>query len=219
MLLRKLLDFLNHLLVRDPLCQDRLAAFAGQSVRIRIGAAPAAFSQDVHIDAEGLLRPARVAENAMALGDMGVSDTSAPDVCIELPVSAPLLWLSNRQALLTAARISGSVELAESLSFVFKNLDWDVEDDLAHLFSGSFAPDSGTKPYADVLARRLTQLGQNFFGFQQQLAENLLANFGEYFADESRQLLRQESMQPFLHRVDELRDRLARLEKRVQCLG
>jgi ubiquinone biosynthesis protein UbiJ len=113
MLANAAFSFVNHLLDGEDWACSRLKPFAGQTVRLELGA----LNFLLEITAEGRFRA----------GNRDGETT----VIIALPVQAPILVLTDRPSLLAAARINGSAELAEALGFVFSNLHWDVESDLS----------------------------------------------------------------------------------------
>ena len=135
----------------------RLKAFAGQAARLDLGA----LRLLLEITAEGRFR----------LGNKN----SATAVIITLPAQAPILALTDRPALLAAAQISGSAELADTLRFVFSHLQWDVESDLSLLLG-------------DIAARRLVQGGRQLARWPLELATNLALNLAEYLTEENQTL-------------------------------
>jgi hypothetical protein len=56
-----------------------------------------------------------------------------------LPDDAPLIRADRSASLFSAATISGSADLAETLGFVFRNLRWDIEHDLSRVL-GDIVP-------------------------------------------------------------------------------
>lgn len=176
---------LNHLLQAAEWARLRLRPFAGQSLRIQFG--PLSF--DFGITAEGFFC---------------VPDTVTPQVSISLEAS-PLQLFQGAELLMQQARISGNAEFAETLSFVFRNLEWDVEADLAPLIG-------------DVLAHRLVLTGKALKAHLQQSAARFSANFSEYLQYEADLLTPMPSLEHFTGELLSLRDDLARLEKRLQLL-
>lgn len=182
-----LVPALNHLLRDAEWARLRLHPFAGQT--LSIGLTPLQFG--FAITPEGLF--------ASHAADADAS------VCIQLPAAAPLLALQDPALVLQQARISGNAEFAETLSFVFRNLSWDVEADLAPLLG-------------DILAHRLVQTGKALKAHLSHSAGNLAANFSEYARDEVQVLVAPREMENFSSSLTTLRDDLARLEKRLQQL-
>ena len=120
------------------------------------------------------------------------------EVSISLPAATPLLALQGKDAVMRAARIEGSAELAEALGFVIRNLRWDAEEDLSRIVV------AGTREFA---------------AWQHQAAQNFAENLAEYFTEEQPLIARQADIAGFSGDIDRLRDDVARLEKRVQRLA
>ncbi|MCP5267584.1 MAG: SCP2 sterol-binding domain-containing protein [Zoogloeaceae bacterium] len=188
MLLRAAYAFLNHLLDQEPWARSRLRDFAGQLACFHVG--PLSFS--VSVDPSGTLIP--------------VDATQKPDVTIHLPDDTPIRFLVNRHSLMQEARISGSADFAEALGFLARNLEWDVESDLARLIG-------------DTAAHRLAGIGSQFVTRKQLAGERLAANLFEFAADELHLVERPGPVHRFCSEVDRLRDDLARLEKQVSKLS
>ena len=187
MLLGTALAAINHLLAGEDWARQQLSPFVGQTARLEFGALalPLAISADGLFVAAGRDAPA--------------------DVTITLPADAPLRVLTDRESLFTAAQLSGSAQLAENLGFVFRNLRWDVEADLAQ-FVG------------DIAAHRLVAVGSRVASWQRQQVFNLAANLAEYFSEESPSIARQRDVADFCADVTRLPDELARLEARIAAL-
>jgi ubiquinone biosynthesis protein UbiJ len=181
------LAFINHVLAAEDWARERLKPFAGQAVRLEAGA----LARVLEITGDGLL----------VAGD----DDAAVAVTIVLPADAPLRALIDRPALFAAAQISGSAELAENLGFLFRNLRWDIESDLAQLVG-------------DIAARRLVEGGKRIGRWQAEQARNLAANLAEYFTEESPLLARRDDLADFCAEVAALPARLAQIERRIASL-
>lgn len=146
---------------------------------------------NLSIDAQGLL----------AVG----SSAGTPEVTISLAADTPARLLVDRSSLFSSVKIAGSVDIAESLAFVFRHLRWDAEADLANLVG-------------DVPARRLAILGGRLGHQVQESARRLVDNLGEYAVEDSSLLAVKRDVVSFGNAVDQLRDDLARLEKRINRL-
>ena len=182
MLTGMLLAALNHILQREDWARARLKEFAGRHARLE---APPWLRLALVVGSDGRLEAA--------------SADGPADVCIRLPEHAPLRYLGRPRDALAAARIEGVADFAETLGFVFRNLHWDVEEDLARYLG-------------DIPARRLTKLGQGFFAWQRDAMQRLGANFGEYVADES-------SLLPGGSEERRLADEIARVEADTRRLA
>jgi len=141
MLVDAAFGWVNHLLAGEEWARERLKPFAGQTARLELGA----LSLPLAITSSGYL----------VAGDRNATAS----VTLTLPADAPLLALTDdRPSLRAATQISGAAELAECLGFVFRNLRWDAESDLA-LLTG------------DIAARRLLEGGKQLVNWHRQQAK------------------------------------------------
>lgn len=192
MLHRTLLAALNHLLAGEEWAGKHLKPFAGQAIRLELPP----LVVDLAITPEGRF--------ASVDGD---ADTPAT-VTLTFPADAPVRLLANLgdpAALMASAQIQGSADLADCLGFVFRNLRWDVESDLAPLVG-------------DIAAHRLVGFGRQFIGWQQQLAGNLARNLAEYFTEERPVISGRRDVAQFLRDVDAVAASLDQVERRVGAL-
>jgi len=179
---------LNHVLHGSPWATERLRRHAGAHVGLRAG--PVVLS--LSIDGQGLLQSA----------ERG----GATDVTIELGADFPARFLLDRDSAMSAARLSGSADVAETLAFVFRNIRWDAEADLADVIG-------------DIPARRLTLAGTRLAHELRDGSGRLAGNLVEYATEEAGLLVSPASADTFIRDVDRLRDEMARLEKRIARLG
>ena len=189
MLLRTLVRVLNHLLAQEDWARERLRPFAGQSVCLRLSA----LALPLAVRPDGLF----------ALSDD--ADAAAATVTITLPADAPLRALTDRQAVFTAAHIAGPAEFAETLGFVFRNLDWDAESDLARVVG-------------DVAAHRLVGGGRKLARWHQRQATNLARNVAEYLTEEKPTIARRADIADFCAQSAALTAEVAALEARIARL-
>jgi len=187
MLTRIAIGFLNHLLSGEDWASRRLKDFTGQTVNVMLGT----LVLPLEITADGLF----------VAGDKNGTAT----VNITLPADTATRVLTDKASLLSAAQISGSAELAECLGFIFRNLRWDSESDLARLVG-------------DIAARRLVAGGKQAFQWQRRQAQNLALNVAEYFTEENPTIARRQDISAYCADVDSLRDPLERVEKRIASL-
>lgn len=132
-----------------------------------------------------------------------VNSGCMPDVTITLPNdSAGKILLGDHAAAFSAAKLSGSADLAEAIAFVFRNLQWDAEADLASFIG-------------DIPARRGMMVLKNMVTWKMQSALNFAQNAKEFVTDELQLVMNKNEVLAFANQVDTLRDDLARLEKRV----
>lgn len=189
MFARQAISALNHLLSGETWARERLRAFAGQHARLQAGPV----RLELLVDGEGYFRRPEAGHDV------------SPAVTIELPSDAPLRFVTDRNSIFAAARISGTADFAETLGFVFRNLRWDVEEDLS-------------KVVGDVIAYRMVRAGEALMGWQKQAARNLAANTVEYLSEESGLIVPKREAVRFAGDLAELAEALERLEKRVSKL-
>lgn len=190
MLEQPIIAALNHVLVRAPWAQQRLEPFSGR-------------------EALFLMPPFRLQLLVTADGRFA-NGRGTPDVEIALPADTPLAALQGAlegsDRAMRNARINGSVEFADTLSFVLRNLSWDFEEDLSRVVG-------------DIAAHRIANSLRALTAWQKQAAQNLAENTVEYLRDEKGMLPSPGEISAFSGEVDRLRDDLARFEKRLQKLG
>jgi ubiquinone biosynthesis protein UbiJ len=178
---------LNHLLGGANWARERLQPFAGRQARMELP--PFAFG--FAVDAEGWLQE--------SLGP------ATPDVTICLPAGTPFLLLQGLDKIMAGAQVSGNAEFATALSFVFRNLRWDAEEDLSKLVG-------------DIAAHRLVQGASRFIAWQQQAARNLSENLAEYLIHENPRLVATTEFSVFRDDISHLNTKLARLEGRAKAV-
>jgi ubiquinone biosynthesis protein UbiJ len=178
---------LNHLLRQTPGAAEALAKHAGMSVRLDL----ALRRVDFRIADDGCFSEA-------------VVDT--PDAVIRpTPALVARLPFSGREAL-RLADYSGDPALLATLDRVFRQLDWDVEADLAPLVG-------------DAAAHRLHALGRDALAGLRQVATALGVNASEYMVEEAGMMARGVDVARFNAEVDTLADDTARLEARLRRLA
>lgn len=181
---------LNHLIGAEDWARKHLAPFSGQVVSLQMP--PLALS--LEISPEGLFR--RAVEGSKAT------------VTLTLPADLPLRILSgkgDRAALLSAAQISGSADLADCLGFVFRNLSWDVEGDLDPVVGG-------------IAARRLVQGARAFASWQSGAFASLTRNVTDYLSEEQAVLVKHQEVAAFSSELGEITTRLSGVEERIASL-
>lgn len=177
---------LNHLLQQTPGAAEALIRHAGASVRFDLTLA----QFDFRIADDGYFSEA-------------VIDT--PDAVIRpTPALVARLPFFGREAL-RHADYSGDPALLATLDRVFKQLNWDVEADLA--------PHVG-----DVAAHRLHALGRDVLAGLAHAAAALGHNASEYVVEEAEMMARSVDVARFNREVDTLADDAARLDARLRVL-
>jgi ubiquinone biosynthesis protein UbiJ len=176
---------LNHLLQGAGWAHARLIPFAGRHARFDMPLFQLGFA----ITPEGCFEPA--------------PDSSGPDVIIHLPADTPFRLLQGLDKVMAAARVEGNAEFATELSFIFRNLRWDAEEDLSH-FVG------------DIAAHRLVQGAERVISWQKQAASNLSTNLVDYLVHENRTLVGFDEFATFRDELLRLDVALSKLEARCK---
>ncbi|MDP1956722.1 MAG: hypothetical protein Q8J75_00920, partial [Rhodocyclaceae bacterium] len=153
-----LLAGLNHLLQGSGWASARLAPFAGRRARFELPP----FHLELCVAPDGLF-------------ELPVEE-AAPDVVISLPAETPFLLPQGIDKVVSLAHVAGNAEFATELSFIFRRLNWDVEEDLSAVVG-------------DIAARRLVRGTNQLVGWQKQTATRLAENLAEYLAYESSLLV------------------------------
>ncbi|MBE0623690.1 MAG: hypothetical protein IH606_02640 [Burkholderiales bacterium] len=179
---------LNHLLGAEAWARDKLKPYAGQCVEFRSPPLPAL---RLDILDTGLLRAA-------------VED-AAPTLVVSIGPAALPASLRGEDALMREIGIEGNADLAGTVQYLFRHLRWDIAEDLSRVFG-------------DVIAQRMVSEGRRFAAWNRETAEKLAQNFAEYWIEEQPLLARPGEVRQFLADADQLRDDLARLEKRIETL-
>lgn len=179
----------NHVLARSDWARERLQPFSGQQFRI---------------DAGLLVIDAGIADDGLLLVAEPGGD---PEVTLAMAVSdAPLLLSGGMDRLMNRVRIAGNAEFAEALGFVFRNLSWDVEEDLSRLIG-------------DIPAHRVIRGVRDLGAAQSRAVLALGENFAEYLTEEGGMITARGKLERFRDEVTALRDRVARIDKRIARLS
>ena len=177
---------LNHLLLQSPGATEALLRHAGCRVRFDLTLKQFDF---------------RIADD----GCFSESVTDTPDAVIRpTPALLTRLPFFGREAL-RHAEYSGDPALLATLDRVFKQLNWDVESDLAPVVG-------------DIAAHRFHTLGRDAIAGLTQAVSALSHNASEYVVEEAELMARAVDIARFNRDVDILADDVARLEARLRLL-
>lgn len=180
---------LNHLLEAEAWARDKLKPYAGQCVEFHSPPLP---PLRLDILDTGLVRS--------AAGD------DKPSLVVNIGAAALPAFLRGEDALLREIDIEGNADLAGTVQYLFRHLRWDPAEDLSKVFG-------------DALAQRMVSEGERLAGWSREAAERLAQNLAEYWTEEQPLLARPAEVRQFLADTDQLRDDLARLEKRIEILS
>lgn len=127
------------------------------------------------------------------------------DVSLELPLSSLPKVIGGAEALMGDIRISGNADFADALGFVLRKLRWDGEEALSRLMG-------------DIAAHRSVTLLRSAGKWQLETGRKLIENFSEYLGEEQGVLVTKSALESHTRSIIELRDDLARLDKRMTKL-
>ncbi len=152
------------------------------------------------------LFPLRV---AVAVGPDGTlraaPEGAAPSVTIRLTQATVLQILAEGEEAWRKANVQGDTEFAAAISRVAANLRWDVEEDLSRVFG-------------DIAAHRMAEVGRSAAAWPKQAASSLAGNVAEFLTEEKHLLVTPLRAAEFVRDVDEMRDAVERLDKRIERL-
>lgn len=151
---------------------------------------PARFT--LQVGADGLVHPADAA--------------AEPAVTIRFDRTAALETLADREQAWRKAQVEGDTAFASAISQVAANLAWDVEEDLSRVVG-------------DIAAHRLAAAGRAAAAWPRQAAQSVASNAAEYLTEEAQLLVTPLQAADFVREVDDLRDAVERLDKRVERLS
>ena len=178
----------NHVLRSAPLARERLARHAGRTVGLRIGPMAPAFTIQTTGEVTAALRDA------------------SHDLEVRIsPFLVPRL-LAREEAAWRDVEMSGDMELAQEVSFIARNLSWDVEEDLSRVVG-------------DIAARRIVSVARGLDGWARDAALRTAQGAAEFWTEESPLIASRVKVEGFVRDVAELRDAVERLEKRIERLA
>jgi ubiquinone biosynthesis protein UbiJ len=176
---------INHVLRAAPLALERLRPHAGRTVAFRVGPVAMAFT----VQSTG--------EVAAALPG------SSRDLAVRIsPFLLPRL-AAGEEAAFREIEMQGDPELAQEVSFLARNLRWDVEEDLS-------------KVVGDIAAHRIATTARRLAGWSRDASRRMAQGAAEYWTEESPLIASRVKVDSFVREVSELRDAVERLEKRVE---
>lgn len=144
--IRRLTLLLNHVLASEPVAAERLRKHAGRRIVLRLDRWPALLPEvpplAFIVTPAGLLDWEEQGHDSVAPADLQVSIDAAN------PAMMMVQGLAGQRPRI---QVGGDAALAGDVDWLFENLRWDVQDDLARLVG-------------DVPAREMSRLGSVFAG-------------------------------------------------------
>jgi len=151
------------------------------------------------------LFPFRIAVAIDPDGTLRAASEGAAAVTIRLTHATVLQILAEGEDAWRKANVEGDTEFAAVISKVAANLRWDVEEDLSRVFG-------------DIAAHRVAEAGRSAAAWPRQAARGLAGNVAEYLTEETHLLVTPLQAAEFVRDVDEVRDAVERLDKRIDHL-
>lgn len=179
---------INHMLAAEPWARAQLVPHIGKTLHL-------------------VVRPFTIRLAVEPDGAIARASTTAPaDTTVTLPYSAVARLLAGgREAVMRDMRLDGDADFAQAVSLLATNLRWDVEEDLS-------------KVVGDGASHRLVSAARRASGEIKRTNERVVAGVSEYLLEENPQLVRPRAVDSLATGVRQLRDDLARLEKRMDRL-
>ena len=125
---------------------------------------------------------------------------------VTIPLPAAMRLLSGDANAQTLATIDGDTELAAVMGRVLRNMSWEFEEDLSQLIG-------------DIPAHQLAEFGRSAVSEVRKQSINVAEMFAEYWQEEQPMIAKKRHVRQFMQDVEDLRDDLDRLEKRLGKLG
>ena len=144
-----------------------------------------------------VIRDSGEVANAPAAGNADATFTLTPGIALRMLARAPNAWQQ--------VEVSGDTALTREILYVAQNLTWDAEEDLSRIFG-------------DVAAHRMVRAGSEFRRWGRETADSFARSAAAYWTEERPLIASRENVESFVREVDNLRDDVARLEKRVANL-
>jgi ubiquinone biosynthesis protein UbiJ len=182
---------INHVLSSEPWATGELARHAGKTILLKLPVGDLCFE----ITPAGLLAVSEASDTSSLVLEVSARALS------ELAGSTGSL----REQAFKAVKITGDADLAQLLGRLVGQVRWEYEEDLARLVG-------------DAPANFAVRQGKKFVSASKSAASDLLSNVVEYVSEERKVLLNQRDFMAHKNELNELRDAVDRMEKRIQIL-
>ena len=130
---------------------------------------------------------------------------ATPATTLRLTPASLLLIVAQGEKAWRNASVEGDTDFASALSRIASNMRWDFEEDLSRVFG-------------DIAAHRMAEIGRSAAAWPKRAATDLAGSAAEYLTEEKHLLVTPLRAAQFVRDVDEVRDAVERLEKRIQLL-
>jgi ubiquinone biosynthesis accessory factor UbiJ len=180
--------WINHVLRGNPWALERLQRYASRTARLECP-------------------PVTMALQVMPGGELALAPRDAvPDLVVKVTPGLALRFLAHDPAAWTEAQVTGDTEMAAAIDHIWRNIRWDVEEDLS-------------KVVGDAAAHRLVRGAASLQQWGAQTADNVARSMAEYWTEERPLVAGAADLAQFNQDVDDLRNDVARLEKRLELMA
>ena len=182
---------INHVLAGESWASEQLAKHANKTVLVQMPLGRLCFQ----IDADGFL--------------IALKELESPSLALEITADALSKLTTGpgnlREQAFKAVKITGDADLAQLIGRLAGQLRWEYEEDLARVMG-------------DAPANFAVRQGKKFLAASRSAASDLLDNVVEYVSEEKKVLLNKRDFMLRKSELNDLRDSVDRLEKRIQHL-
>jgi ubiquinone biosynthesis protein UbiJ len=152
------------------------------------------------------LGPAKANLTVLENGGLAMAGESAiDDASISLSPSLALRILGKDTAASSQVQITGNTELAKALAKVLQGMRWDYEEDLSKIIG-------------DIPATQANAFAKKTYSEAKSKVINVTEMLTEYWQEENPLIAKKRHVEAFVKDVDQLRDDVERLEKRIEKL-
>lgn len=145
-------------------------------------------------------------ETRLAVLDSGevapAASGATPDLTLTLTPGLMLRAAARDDSVWRDVAVDGDTALGNVIHRLWRDLRWDVEEDLSRVFG-------------DIAAHRMAESGRTLQRWARSGGDNLAHSFTEYWTEEQPLIAAKSDVSRFNAGVDRLRDDVARLEKRI----
>lgn len=182
---------INHVLSSEPWAMGELTRHASKTILLRLPVGDLGFE----LTSDGLLKEALELQSPTLILEISAKALS------DLAGSSTNL----REQAFKAVKITGDADLAQLLGRLAGQVRWEYEEDLSRLLG-------------DAPAHFAVRQGKKFITASKSAASDLLSNVVEYVSEEKKVLLNKRDFMIHKTQLNELRDAVDRMEKRIQLL-
>lgn len=153
------------------------------------------------------IAPLALAFTVLETGEVApAAADAAAAVTVKLTPGLLLRLAARDETAWREVEVAGDTDFAAVINHLARNLRWDVEEDLSRVFG-------------DIAAHRMAETGRDFQRWGERTAEHFGRTLAEYWTEEQPLIAGARDVEEFNRAVDQLRDDVARLEKRLENLA